>query len=289
MRTRRLCAFGATFFLALAGSCQKKTAVAPSGLSTLDAALQPSAMAASLRKLGGAHFHATAMFRVDAARNPNDGSKPASPSVVTTSTDLWMDKGGNFRLVESNDLDGGREVVRVGNEVVVALRHGKMIRRATQDTEGARFLAEALGAPWAAWEIVRRQVEVEGGGERPYRMKLGSRLVDLPAAFLPAQGLRGWRETVEVKSLEGRATLEANGLALRAFFCKTAFAATRDGLPVEGAVEVTAVLDQVGTVADITLPAAETLHPRQRTVLEERALLGGLGASLSSAVKEGEP
>jgi len=64
-----------------------------------------------------------------------------------------------------------------------------------------------------------------------------------------------------------------------AFACKTAFQAVRDQLPVEGEVAVSATLDQVGKVADIAMPEAETLHVRQRTILEERALLGGLSAS----------
>jgi hypothetical protein len=45
----------------------------------------------------------------------------------------------------------------------------------------------------------------------------------------------------------------------------------------------------VGRVADLAMPEAEPLHVRQRTILEERALLGGLGASLSSAAKKTRP
>jgi hypothetical protein len=287
MHTSRLRALGAMMFLVLAACSQKKPNVARTDLETLDAALAPTTIAASLRKLGGAHFHATAMFRVDAAgkKDANDGSKPASPSVVTTTTDLWMDKQGNFRLVESNDQDGGREVVRVGNEVAVALRYGKMIRRSTQDTESSRFLTEALGAPWAAWELARCQVEVERGNSGAHRLKLGPRLVELPKGLSRAEGLRGWRETVDVKTLDGQVTLDAAGHAVRAFACKMSFVAVRAGLPVEGAMDVVAAVDQAGAVADIVLPEADTLHPRQRTVLEERALLPGLGASLSSANK----
>jgi len=281
----------ATLVVATAGCGRKKTVAARSALETLDGALVPAGFAAALRKAGGGHVHSTALFHIEdrGKADPADASKPASPPVITTTTDLWMDKQGNFRLVENNDEDGGREIVRVGREVAVALRYGKMIRRAAQDSENARLVAEALGAPWAAWEIVRRQVEVDDAGQGAFRLRLGSRLVDLPTGFPPAEGLRKWRDTVEVKLLEGQVTLESAGHMPLIFACKTAFRAVRDQLPIVGGIAVSATLDRVGNVADIAMPEAEPLRMRQRTVLEERALLGGLGTSFSSAVKKTGP
>jgi hypothetical protein len=291
---RMTCSFtllAATLVVAAAGCGQKKAAVAASGLETLDSALAPARFAAALRKAGGGHLRATAFFHVDVAgkTDPGDGSKPASPSAITTTTDLWMDKQGNFRLVESNDQDGGREIVRVGGEVAVALRYGKMLWRPAQDSENARLVGEALGASWAAWEIVRRQVEVDEAGQGAYRLRLGNRLADLPAGFPAAEGLRKWRDTVDVKTLEGQATLDPGGHLPLAFACKTTFQAVRDQLPIAGEASVSTALDQVGKVADIAMPEAETLHVRQRTILEERALLGGLGAALASPAKKSGP
>jgi hypothetical protein len=264
--------------VAAVGCGQKKTVVARSGLETLDGALAPAQFSAALRKAGGGHLHATTTFHVEGGGkvDPGDGAKPASPSAVTTTTDLWMDKHGNFRLVESNDQDGGREIVRVGGEVALALRYGKMIRRAAQDSENTRYVAEALGAPWAAWEIVRRQVEVDAAGQGVYRLRLGNRLADLPAGFPAAEGLRKWRDTVDVKTLEGQATLDPGSHLPLAFACKTVFQAVRDQLAIAGDVAVSAVVDQVGKVAEIAMPEAEALRLRQRTILEEKALLGNL-------------
>jgi hypothetical protein len=293
MPTPRSFTLVATMVLVVVGTgCgRKKTAAMRGGLETLDGALVPAGFASALRKAGGGHLHAAVLFRVDGAgkADPGDGSKPASPSAVTTTTDLWMDKMGNFRLAESNDQDGGREIVRVGGEVAVALRYGKTIRRSAQDSENARFLAEALGAPWAAWEIARRQVEVDDAGQGAYRLRLGNRLADLPAGFPPAEGLRKWRDTVEVKTLEGQTTLNPGSHLPLAFACKTTFQAVRDQLPIVGEVSVSAALDQVGKVADIAMPPAEALHVRQRTILEERALLGGLGATLAPTAKKFGP
>jgi hypothetical protein len=278
----------AAFVVAVVGCGQKKTAATRSGLGTLDSALAPAGFSAALRKAGGGHLHATTTFHIDSSgkTDPGDGAKPASPSAVTTTTDLWMDKQGNFRLVEGNDLDGGREIVRVGGEVAVALRYGKMIRRAAQDSENVRFVAEALGAPFTAWEIVRRQVEVDEAGQGAYRLRLGNRLADLPAGFPAAEGLRKWRDTVDVKTLEGQATLDIGSHLPLAFVCKTAFQAVRDQLAIAGDVTVSATVEQVGGVAEIAMPEAEPLRLRQRTILEEKALLGNLGA-VSATKKTG--
>lgn len=273
----------ATSFLVAAGAgCgQEQTATVRSRLETLDAVLEPNAFAVAMRKAGGAHFHALTTFRVDSSSKaaPSSGTKPASPSAITTTTELWMDKQGNFRLAEHNDQDGGREIVRVGGEVAVALRYSKMIRRPAQDSENARFVAEALGAPWAAWEIMRRQVAAEEAAPGIYRFKLGKRLAKQPTGFPPVEGLRKWRDTIEVSRLEGQTTLQSGGQLPIFFTCKTAFRAVRDELPVDGEVTVTVIVNQVGKVADIVMPDAEPLRVRQRTMLEERALLGGLSAA----------
>lgn len=270
---------------ALAGCGAKQSTARRSSLEALDDVVSPTTFAAQLGKLGGAHVHATATFQVDTAvAHPADGSKPASPASVTTTTDLWLDKHGNYLLIEENDQDGGRIIARVGGEIGVAIRHGKMIRRPANSAESTRYLIESLGAPWSAWEMVRRQVEVEGS-KGNYRLHLGSRRVALPAGFAAAEGLRKWRDSVVVKTLEGQVKLDATERALVGFDCKAAYQATRDGTAIAGQVDVSLSVAELGTTADVVLPTSETLQTRQRTILEEKALLGGL----SAAVKKGSP
>jgi hypothetical protein len=287
-----MCFFPPRVFPALAlvavfvASCgrSKPAATLQTDLS-LDATLIPATLAANLRAAGGGHYRAVLRLRIDLAGKgkAEAGTKPASPPVVTTTTDLWVDKQGSFRLVEENDQDGGREIVRAGGEVAVALRYGKLMRRPVRDAESERFLAEALGAPWAAWELVRRQVAIEAVGQGGFRFKLGDRPTALPAGFPPAQGLRKWRDSTVVKSLEGQATLDVASRLPLLFACKAGFAATRDDLPIAGEIEVGATLADLGKVASIAMPDAGTLPIRQRTVLEERALLGGLSAASGKA------
>jgi len=259
------------------GGAKRDGSLAPD--QELGAAVQPAALVSGLRRLSGAHFHATATFRVGVAGGPDAGGRDA----ITTTTDLWIDKQGNFHLAESNDQDGGREVVRVGSELAVALRYGKFIRRPAQDPEPQRFLEEAVGAPCAAWDTVHRFVQLAPAGSRAFRLSKAAQEQPAPVA---TTALRTWRETVEVQTLAGEARLDASG-GLRGFSLNTRFRTLRDGAPLEGEIVVAASVDE--GAAPVTMPAAEALQTRQRTILEERALLGGLGGHtppLQSAPKK---
>lgn len=278
----------------LAGCRSPGATVRRSPLETLDDALEPGRLAALLRKQGGAHVHASAAFHVDLAHSAS--GTPASPPTITTTTDLWLDKKGNFRLQELNDQDGGRDIARVDNELAVALRYGKTVRRPAQDAESTRYLAEAVGAPWSCWEIVRRQVEVQAASAQPdtYTFHLGSRKVAPPLGFAPAEGLRAWRASVTVKSIEGQVTLAPGSHLPLAFTCLADYQATRDaetgktgetGEIIEGNVAVTLAVDELGKTADVVMPESEPLQARQRTILEERALLGGIRSASSAAHK----
>ena len=130
--------------LCAAGCHGRDDAANRAAVANLDQALNPTFFAAALRKLGGAHFHGTTRMSVTAAAT---ASNEAGWDTVTTTTDLWLDRGGNYRIVETNDQDGGREVVLFGHDLSVALRYGKMIRRKAQDPEPERLLEEALGGP----------------------------------------------------------------------------------------------------------------------------------------------
>lgn len=273
--------------LALVAGCggSKRAATLPPA-EALDALLTPASLVANLRQAGGGHFHATTLLRVDVPATAAEAGKPAAPSAVATTTDLWMDAAGNFRLVETNDQDGGREVVRVGSEVAVGLRYGKLVRRAAQDAESNRILAEAVGGPWTAWELIRRQVAVAADGTT-YRLKLAERKAALPPGFPAAEGLRKWRDSVVVKALEGGATVDGGRPLPLIMACKASFEANRDHVAVTGEVAVAATLDQVGKVATVEMPDADSLRTRQRTVLEERALLGGITAAAARGDKGG--
>jgi hypothetical protein len=93
----------------LAAGCKRNRstdAMPAQKVTVLADALRPDVFAAALKRIGGAHFHATTRF----AAGPSGGA----PNGVTTETDVWVDRTGNYRFREQNDRDGGREVVLYG-------------------------------------------------------------------------------------------------------------------------------------------------------------------------------
>jgi hypothetical protein len=240
-------------------------------------AVRPALFAEALRKLGGAHYHATLRSSV--------GRVGGAPLAVTTTTDVWLDRTGNYRLREENDRDGGREVILTGRELAVALRYGKMIRRVAEEPEPSKMLEEGLGAPWAAFELSAPRTHVEKTGDdlvggvraTSYTLSLGDgSSVKPPAPALPQVGLRAWRGNATIETLSGRLVVDdATGALLTADMTVT-FQARGDAGPEQGAVEVHASLADVGSTAAIERPAAEELSLRQRTVPEAHALLRGL-------------
>jgi hypothetical protein len=251
----------------------------------LDALLRPAAQAVSVRRLPSAHVAASAMFRVSVgtARADDAGShdeEAPRDAVITTKTDLWLDRRGQYRLNEINDQDGGRQVVHYGRDLAVALRHGKMIRRPALEPEPTHFLEEAVGGPWAGWETVRRFATVTRG-PAGYQLTRSTGQVVVVRSVAASNSLRSWRDTVQVQDLAGEARVDPRTGALLAFTLNAHFSATRsDGVPLSGEVVVTSRIDSIGTTPSVVAPAAEELEPRPRSIIEERALLGDLNRAV---------
>jgi hypothetical protein len=243
--------------------------------ATLAQALRPAYFAASLRRVGGAHFHGTARFAAGF-----DGPRDA----ITTTTDVWVDRAGNYRVLETNDRDGGREVVLSDRELSVALRYGKMIRRVAEEPEPSQLLEEALGAPAAAWDVVQAFATVQHvgpqslGGARAteYRVTRAAARTDDLSTRPPATGLAAWRAAAAVSDLAGRVLVDDAAGALMQIDLTARFTTKRDGRTVEGAIEVHGGLSEVASTPPVARPPAEELAIRQRLVPEQRELLGGL-------------
>jgi hypothetical protein len=245
------------------------------GTASLAEALRPAFFADALGRAGGGHWHATARFAAGPA---------AADDGVTTTTDVWVDGARNFRLAETNDRDGGRDVVRVGRALFVALRYGKMIRRVAEEPEPARLLEEGLGAPWAAWEVAAPYARLERGPASAvggvkatlYQLARATARTEDPATRATDKGLRAWRAGVVVDTLTGRALVDDATGAVLAVDVSATFTTKRDGRDLKGSVEVHGALTDVGATPAVTAPPAEDLALRQRTVPEQRELLAGL-------------
>jgi hypothetical protein len=177
-----------------------------------------------------------------------------------------------------------------------------MIRRPAEDPEPQRLLEEGVGAPFAAWDLLRDVSTVDDfgdetrGGRKVHIYKLTkARKPPEPPANVDFSDRRAWRRTLVAGSVEGTIAIdEATGLPLqvelRAKYTMrragtgaggAAGAAGAPGvvIPLSGAVEVKASIEEIGSSPPIARPEAEDLPLRQRTVPEEKALLGGLPRS----------
>jgi hypothetical protein len=265
----------ALFAVAAAGCGRGRDAETAKQAATLAEAIRPPYFAEALRRLGGAHYHGTARFAAGLGA-PDDA--------VTTTTDVWVDRAHNFRLAETNDRDGGREVVLTGRELFVALRYGKMIRRVAEEPEPTRMLEDALGGPWAAWEIAQPYARIERAGAQSYggarateyKITRGDARVDEPAAQATATGLRSWRATAVVSELQGRALVDDASGALMQLDLTAKFKTKREGRDLDGVVEVHGALTDVASTAAVERPAYEDMALRQRIVPEQKELLAGL-------------
>ncbi len=253
-------------------------------------AVKPAVMAAALRHLGGAHYHA--ILKMSAGR------PGTAPVTVTTTTDVWLDRAGNYKVHEDNDRDGGRDVVLYGHELAVALRYGKMIRRVAEEPEPTRLLEQALGGPWAAFEVAGPRLRVDNagpelvGGAAATRYTLGLNDAGSAAAAPHVYGLRAWRAGLTVGSVAGRAVIDDATGALMAIDLTVGFQSKADSGEEAGTIEVHTALADVASTPPVQRPAAEELVLRQRTVPEARELLRGLAEPnhrAPAAPKERQP
>ena len=243
----------------------------------LSQVMRPEAYAAALRKLGGAHYHATTKLAV--------GPAGGEPTGVTTTTDVWLDRTGNYRMHEENDQDGGRDVVLHGRELAVALRYGKMVRRVAEEPEPSQLLEQGLGAPWSLYELVSSRAavasasgEASGGAKSTvFSLTLGEAAEQAPKPAGPLYGMRAWRESAKIEALGGQVVVDDATGALTRVDLSARFTAKGPTGPVRGHAGRSRGADRGGERRRHRAgPDAEELALRQRTVPEQRELLRGL-------------
>jgi hypothetical protein len=163
-----------------------------------------------------------------------------------------------------------------------------MIRRTAEEPEPSRLLEEALGAPFAVFDLVARKARIVPagneliGGARATVYELQRGEASSSARPPSLDGLRKWRNSASVDSLQGRIVVDdATGALVRCDL--TAKFTSAEPKPVVGTVDVHTMLTDIANTAPIEKPPAEDLAMRQRTLPEQRELLRGLGQTRAAA------
>ncbi|MDX2020129.1 MAG: hypothetical protein SF187_07790 [Deltaproteobacteria bacterium] len=268
-----------------AGSCRKSSPFTGETTEATPASLLGArAVASGLIARGGAEINATTHFRIV----PTQADGLMGEQDITTNTVVRLGGDGHYSLHEENNHDGGRDVFFTGDEIAVKLRYGKLIKRPVRPPEPMQVLEQGLGGPAAAWEVFREYAQIQSGeATDTITVNLASTKSE-DETPRPSSPLVDWRKTAVPTELKGklrylRATASAPAVLVAAeltgrFTARTTTAGKVH--EVQGSIQITFAARDVGKATAEGMPAeAETAWMRQRTILEERALLETAGAA----------
>jgi hypothetical protein len=191
---------------------------------------------------------------------------------------LDSDGAGALHLVRDSSRASGLEAVVVGGEAFVRPRYGRFVRRRPEGDEldRMRALVEGVGAGYLGlverWLTVSDAGRGEVAGRAALRLKLGRASAPAPAAA-ESQPARRWRDTIQVRSLEGELALDAASGAPLSIDVRLEYGFERDGQPI--AVTL-AYRQETGAAEAIRAPVDAAVARRSRPMLDRQALLDGL-------------
>lgn len=275
-----------------ASSCKRSAPATSAAEGSVDSLTSPKRLARALQARGGAEVTASVRLRV-APKKP-DGLLGAQD--ITTTTNLVVDKDGHYSLREENDHDGGRWVFFTGNEIGVKLRYGKLIKRTVRGgSEPADILEQALGQPWAAWDLFAARASyaqnVAADGTTTLTLSLDPAASE-QAERAPKEGLQSWRNTAVPTQLQGKLTFLPAAAKLPPTLISADITGSFSGTntaggvshEIEGTVNIVFSAKSLGQAVAEPMPdEAEAAFTKQRTVLEERALLSDGPAAKAAA------
>lgn len=267
--------------LALA-ACKSETASVPTAQTSAVQLLLPAEVARALTARGGGEVSASTHFVL----TPKNADGLLGVQDILTTTELAIDGQAHYNLKEENNHDGGRLVYFTGEELALKLRYGKLIKRTARGAEPNEILWQALGQPWAAWELLATRASVTesagADGTRSLTLALAPDRV-APPPQTQTEGLAAWRTTAEPTQLHGSLSYlpatDAMPATLIAAEISGEFVAKVQNAgaihDVAGKVEIRFQTKNLGKAVVQGMPAdAEIAWTKRRTVLEERALLG---------------
>ncbi len=194
---------------------------------------------------------------------------------------LETDGRGAVRVVHDNSHGYGSEQLATGGELFVRPRYGHFVKRRPELDEVARLRAGAEGVAADYLSLVGRWLKVSeaGGAEVAGRRGLKLTLGALPQPSSPARDesdpARKWRQSVQVKFINGEVVVDAASGALLSARFETSYTFERDG---KGPFAVTVSYKMTTDAPQpIAAPADAVASPeRPRPMLDRQALLDGL-------------
>jgi hypothetical protein len=227
--------------------------------------------------LGAHHFEASATLKIEPP------GKPAESLAETWKLD--SDGKGAVHLLHENDHRTGMEAIVSSGLLYVRPRFGKFVERKPEPDEVERLRAtvEAVAADDLALVqhalVAREEARTTIGGRPAVKIKLSA--APSPAAA-PKESDPGkkWRETLQVRYIDGEVAVDAASGALLSARLSLSYSFEREGTkgPFQAALSYTASTGAPGTTIDaITAPVDFAAAPhRTRPMLDRTELLEGL-------------
>jgi len=186
---------------------------------------------------------------------------------------------GGVHLVHDNSRGNGFEAVALNDDLYVKPRYGKFVRRKVEgdELERMRITAETAGA--SDLRLLERFVQVREAGAATVAGHAGVKL-SLSARTTPGAPVtesepgRKWRETVNVRYIDGDVVLDAKSGAPLAVRVEAAYSFVRDGKPLSATLAYKQTTS--AEVDAIAAPADWGTLGRPRPMLDRQTLLEGL-------------
>ena len=192
---------------------------------------------------------------------------------------IESDGRGGVHLAHDNSRGNGFEAVALNDDLYVKPRYGKFVRRKVEGDELARLRVAAETAGGSDLRLVQRFVQAREAGTATVAGHSGVKLT-LSARTTPDAPVtetepgRKWRETVNVRYIDGDVVLDSKSGAPLAVRLEAQYTFTRDGKPVQATL---AYKQTTAPMADAIMPPADwTTLSRPRPMLDRQQLLEGL-------------
>jgi hypothetical protein len=224
--------------------------------------------------------------RVEARSTIEVAAGGRAPEKLEETFTLDSDGAGAFHVVHDNSRGVGMEAIATGGELYTRPRHGKFARRRPEGDESARLRQLVERAPYGMLEPLGRFCAVKDAGSVQLAGRSGRKLAlstngspgDAPEEKAPP---RKWRETIEVRVLDGELVLEPASGALLGAKLEASYRFTRSTDQDKEPVAVTVHFSyDTNPPAPIAAPVESVPAPRRpRPLLDKQALLEGLTTS----------
>jgi hypothetical protein len=242
------------------------------------------------RALTGPH-HAWGLGPHTLAISTDSSVEEAGKPVENLSDHTTLELGdkGAFHAIYTNSADYGREVTFTSGQLYLRPKYQKWHQRAPETPDEPQQIEDQMaGAVGATWDLLAPGVELtdEGAAQVGGRAgrKIAVKLSPSPRKP-PAEPLaqRKWREKRTIDAVSGEVIVDADkGVPLHVDL-KGAVSFTRDNRRFTMKLSVQSDVSGVGTVAAITVPAADDVvatPERLREVDDRDFLLQGIAPPL---------